>query len=299
MRSIFHRQFIKNRQLRNKLPLSYPATNNKVKNINFITTERINCVVQILLFLLACYGYIYVVQPLYSKAVLEEDIAKLKLESEVIEKDLTLSKENLIESKKEVAQSKHKLLISTSQLKNSHDLVLAKEVDMKILEEKLLTNQAELESIYLKTKNSVYVNFKIQSSECVYRNIDQITFGKPEPDVTPESLYNSFDTCFRTISQNFIHNELFHLLKLSDQEKFISNTEKIPSKLHESFLKFTANLIRINDMYSSKQLEYYDAKLRGLSTTNDLKIQAEHYDVAFYFDRKDYIDSLTSEMGKL
>lgn len=77
---------------------------------------RANHICQILLVLLAIFGYFYTVRPAFSKALLEEQIAKKELELDRLEKDLQENRNQITRATAELGSAKSELSRKTEEL---------------------------------------------------------------------------------------------------------------------------------------------------------------------------------------
>ena len=211
---------------------------------------------QLGLLLLAIFGYFYTVKPLYSKALLEEQVAEKEIELKKLGMNINNMKNELVARQKELSNvqdmanlakisleqtttklsiAEQKVNIKEKELKNSEQKLETKEKNLQIAENKLVDN-------YKLTKPAALSAFRDDVRTCAYRtSLNTIAIG------LDETMIKVLTDCIHEKTYNSLY---VRQLANSDNEKITRQEEALIEKMRiqggnlvNDFLKKRSELI--------------------------------------------------------
>lgn len=196
----------------------------RIRRPSWLSITNLSHASQVGLLILACYGYLYTVRPVYTKALLEENIAKYEMELPKLKENnselknmLRISNEELVDIRKQVDHEKKELEKLRKELRST-SMIISRQSS------KIAQGKEELFEQYQTLRFAVLSSVKVtMETQCYFFLTNASRTG-----VFDEKLVDSVSSCLRNSPEQATH---FMALSIRDKEEIRNQTQTLSARI--------------------------------------------------------------------
>jgi hypothetical protein len=250
-----------------------------------VWVQRISHMSQLGLLILATFGYFYTVRPIYTKSILEEEIAKKQLEmkekdNKLIESNklISLKQQELRKTSDQADSAAHQLAYAKNSLdKASQELALVQKQlydrnnDLFNAKKDLDKSKSASTKYYSELKINVVNNVLWSNKDCAKTSFDLFN---------PKFSYNRIGKCINEISAI---SEILNALEPKDKQHFLTLVSSVDKMTGIEIDKIQSEYDTFYKAYKIREIEK-DKKLSGLTLNSEDRQNVIRSSIDEHFD---------------
>ncbi len=257
-----------------------------------VWVQRISHLSQLGLLILATFGYFYTVRPIYTKSMLEEEIAKKQIE--IKEKDNKMIESNklitikqqelkktidqansatsqLASAKRSLDKTSQELATIQRQLYDSNNDLYATKDDLDKSKYEIVKSKSAAMKYYSQLKKNVVKNVLWSNSNCAQEPMDLYNI---------KFTYNRIGKCINEISSKA---EILNALEPKDKQHFLKLLSSIDKTTGTDIDKIQAEYESFYKIYKNKEKDK-DSKLSSWTLNDEEKGNIIRSSIDEHFD---------------